>query len=184
MEADGTNWVNLTPDMGLDGGPDFSPDGTKIAFRSFRGGKTDIYLIGVDGTNLVNLTGGEGNNREADWSPDRTKIAFQSNRNGRFQIWVMDVDGSNPVRLTGGQGGANLPHWSPDGTKIVYAEVSFNGTGTSIRTMDADGENKVDIVNRLGLTIDVPLDWSAGLEITTAIESTSWGQIKKDAVLD
>jgi len=182
MDADGTNLVKLTNNAAIDQGPDWSPDGTQIAFMSSREGDRDIYVMEADGTNPVKLTGGEGKNRDAAWSPDGTQFAFMSNREGLWQIWVMNRDGSNPTKLTQSAGGAALPHWSPDGTKIVYTDVPLFG-GPYIRMMDANGENKVTIVERFGEgnAIDIAINWSPVLGLTSAIEATSWGKIKLDS---
>lgn len=36
MDSDGKNLMQLTHEFGYDGGPFFSPDGTKIGFRASR----------------------------------------------------------------------------------------------------------------------------------------------------
>jgi len=190
MEADGSNPAQLiaegvqlasseTDNIGFA----WSPDGTKIAFESTRIPPRAIWVVGADGSNPVNLTGNTNNAcTHPSWSPDGTKIVFESSRD----IWIMEADGTNWVNLTPDVGLDGSPDFSPDGTKIVYTEVSANFTGPYIRTMDANGENKVSIMQRIGqgFVIDIPLDWSPVLGLTTAIEATSWGQVKKDAVLD
>jgi TolB protein len=42
MNADGTDQTNLTNNPAADSAPAFSPDGTKIAFESDRGGNFDV----------------------------------------------------------------------------------------------------------------------------------------------
>ena len=79
----------------------WSPDGTEIAFRSFRNGNTaDIFVMNADGSNQRNLT---QNNITADWyptwSPDGTKIAFNSTRShpgtANTDVYVMNRDGTD-----------------------------------------------------------------------------------------
>ena len=179
--------------LGLVGRSEGQP-GSKIAFISGRGTDNEgtdqnIWLMEADGSNPaqliaegVQLASSETDNIGFAWSPDGTKIVFESSRD----IWIMEADGTNWVNLTPDVGLDGSPDFSPDGTKIVYTEVSANFTGPYIRTMDANGENKVSIMQRIGqgFVIDIPLDWSPVLGLTTAIEATSWGQVKKDAVLD
>ena len=55
----------LTTDPATDFDPTWSPDGTRIAFRSQRDGNDEIYIMNSDGTCQVNLT----NDPAADWSP-------------------------------------------------------------------------------------------------------------------
>ena len=53
MNADGSNQTNLTNITWTDNWhPAWSPDGSKIAFRSDR----DIYVMNADGSNQTNLT--------------------------------------------------------------------------------------------------------------------------------
>ena len=59
--------------------PDWSPDGTKIAFSSDRDYNGEIYIMDIDGSNQKNITN-TSNFDESDpsWSPDGTKIAITS----------------------------------------------------------------------------------------------------------
>src|SRR6185369_9527895 len=43
--------LRLTNNNAMDGGPSWSPDGTRIAFCSNRDGKNEIYVMNVDGSN-------------------------------------------------------------------------------------------------------------------------------------
>lgn len=66
---DGANTLRLTvqslPGLaGIDGQPEWSPDGSMIAFTSGRAGSLDIVLIGPDGSEVRNLT--------ADWTVNPT----------------------------------------------------------------------------------------------------------------
>ncbi|MEX2157051.1 MAG: hypothetical protein WD773_09450 [Gemmatimonadales bacterium] len=56
MNADGTALVNLTNHPAKDAFPAWSPNGSKIAFDSDRGGNFEVYVMNADGTALVNLT--------------------------------------------------------------------------------------------------------------------------------
>ena len=78
MDSDGTNQKRLTAIQGDDNFPDWSPDGTKIAFVSNRnGGFVQIHVMDADGKNPIRLTDGLWESYP-DWSPDGQKIAFRS----------------------------------------------------------------------------------------------------------
>ena len=67
MRADGTHVRRLTDSPGLDEGPEFSPDGTKIAFSSARDGQQEIYVMNADGSNPRELTDNPARDESPDW---------------------------------------------------------------------------------------------------------------------
>ena len=67
MRADGTHVRRLTDSPGLDEGPEFSPDGTKIAFSSARDGQQEIYVMNADGANPRRLTDNPARDESPDW---------------------------------------------------------------------------------------------------------------------
>ena len=139
MGRHGGNQVRLTRNDVSDGSPEWSPDGTHIAWVRYAtkfGGASDIWVMDPDGSNQRNLTGDASEElRDPAWSPDGTRIAFV--RSSR--IWVMDADGSGAHQIGPSTTWGVAPAWSPDGSRIAY--VSSGSTGTEIFVMDADGSH-------------------------------------------
>ena len=140
--AEGTTRVQLTEsDNSDDTIPDWSPDGTQIAFTSSRSGNYDIYIMQADGTGVNRLTTNTGDDKHPSWSPDGTKIAFESKQGDvDWDVWVMDAGGGNPRNLTADEDGHDgNPAYSPDGTEIAF---SSNRDGNfEIYVMKADGSD-------------------------------------------
>jgi dipeptidyl aminopeptidase/acylaminoacyl peptidase len=120
-----------------DGGPSWSPDGTRIAFVSSRHEDwdivpaSDVYLVPADGGEPQRLTETEGSCSGPSWSPDGSRIAylytpglFDEPRHGR--VAVIDVR-SRRRTLVGEELDRNLapypqirePLWDGDG--LVFA---------------------------------------------------------------
>ena len=140
MDADGGNQENLTNHPADDRQPDWSPDGTKIAFVSNRNdGVYQVYVMDADGTNQIRLTYGPREKRFPDWSPDGGKIAFTVIEDWKDDwfphIAVMDANGNNRERF---EDHARQPSWSPDGGQIAF--VSGRDGGAEIYVIGADGQ--------------------------------------------
>jgi dipeptidyl aminopeptidase/acylaminoacyl peptidase len=69
MRPDGSDVHRLTDSPGLDEGPVWSPDGTKIAFSSARDGQQEIYVMNADGSDQRRLTNNPARDESPDWQP-------------------------------------------------------------------------------------------------------------------
>ncbi|MGD8485307.1 MAG: hypothetical protein PVH07_01595 [Chloroflexota bacterium] len=141
IPADGSSppeMLTAEPGGALD--PAWSPDGTRIAYRTLGDGR--IVSIAADGSDALPLTEGPGD-AEPRWSPDGTRIAFSSERSGDREIYVMAADGSGVTQLTDSPGFDGQPSWSPDGTMLAFA--TDRGPSRDIYLMNADGSGQVDV---------------------------------------
>ncbi len=119
MGSDGSNLQRVTT-VGSAWFPQFSPDGTHLAFHVGR----DVNVLDLATNEMHPLTEDPENGMYPSWSPDGQRIAFMSWRNGRTQIFLMNADGSDqhPV-VTLPMGSAIDPRWSPDGRYIAFVQV-------------------------------------------------------------
>jgi Tol biopolymer transport system component len=129
--------VFRTDAVSLDGLPDWSPDGSKIAFtRAFFPAVEDLYVMNPDGTGKTNLTSAFANGAtQPRWSSDGSRILFRSAK----ELWLMNADGPNQVQLT------NSPtiqedeaSWSPEGKRIAFRQFGDEEAG-DIGLIKADG---------------------------------------------
>ncbi len=109
-----------------DGNPAFSPDGRKVAFSSWRGGQSNIWLCERDGSNPVQLTRFGSHTGTPRWSLDGRRIVFDSLESGNQDIWIMDVEGGVPRQLTVDPAEDATPFWSRDG-RWIYFHSSRSG---------------------------------------------------------
>lgn len=126
INPDGTGLERLTSDPAYDGEPDFSPDGTRIAFT--RDGM--ITVMDVNGGNVVTLTYGE----QPDWSPAGNRLTFvrltQSGpgacdaggytwcgNDTASDYYIINADGTNEANVGRGSG----PAWRPGTSTVIDA---------------------------------------------------------------
>ncbi|HEX8458063.1 MAG TPA: Calx-beta domain-containing protein [Pyrinomonadaceae bacterium] len=141
---------NLTRTNGVYFDPAWSPDGTRIVYRTSDELNADIGVANFDGT-PGSIRFGTGNrviDSQPAWQPligSEGRIVFTSERDGNAEIYVMDADGSNQRNLTNNPAIDATPVWSPDGTRVAFTS---NRSGRSnIYVMDADGRNVRAVTN-------------------------------------
>ena len=113
--------LQLISAKGLNGRPDFSWDGKKVAFESDRLGYSEIWVCDSDGSHCGQLTSLHGVAGAARWSPDGRYIAFEFRPKDHTEIYVMDVPSGRPRQLNTLSGSNNGgPSWSRDGKWIYF----------------------------------------------------------------
>ena len=143
INADGSGLKQLTPAPGSDFEPAWSPDGTRIAFTSVRGGFRQIYSLDVESlevTLLTNTTSAIESSQPA-WSPDGTKIAYMAKRVGAYQVWSMNENGQEAVQLahSGQELWDYLPTWSSDGRTVFFNQRRPGAFRPWLMQIDSEG---------------------------------------------
>jgi len=155
MRSDGSGLRRLTNDAYRDRLAQWSPDGTRIAFRSDRPrtGTSFLYAlwtIAADGTGLRLLFDGAEPSAFR-WSPDGSAIVVQ----GSGTLTLVAADGGD-ARVVAGGGGFSNPVWSPDGTRITYRQVEAGEQRAYVLDVSRPGSEPEALPAR-NL---VPQDWS------------------------
>jgi Tol biopolymer transport system component len=125
MDTDGSNARRLTDWPGYDGGPFFSPDGTRILWRHFNeeGTLADVYTMKTDGSDRRRLTDFGAMSWAPFFHPSAKYVIFTANKLGfaNFELFLVDAAGQRePVRVTFTDGFDGLPVFSPDGAQLCW----------------------------------------------------------------
>ena len=144
VNADGSGLANLSNDPAWEDGPAWSPDGTRLAFRSFRNGYEEIWVAKADGSGPVNVTNNvQRPDRESEifsdvaiaWSPDGNRIAYPRHHHAveccSSQVAVVDVASGSTVFETLGDAFDWDPQWSPDGAQIAFTRTTYAAGGVT-----------------------------------------------------
>jgi Tol biopolymer transport system component len=132
MRADGSDVRRLTFTDGYDGGPFFSPDGTRIVWRRFdeQGLIADIWTMNLDGSDTRQITDFGAMSWAPYVHPSGRYVIFSSNKLGfeNFELFIVDLDGrTEPVRVTYTDGFDGLPVPAPDGGQLAWTSNRAGG---------------------------------------------------------
>ncbi len=143
----------LTDGFGDDRIPHLHPDGSRLAFQSFRAGTWDIWTLPLDGGEAERLTTGPFDDREPAWSPDGSRIAFASDRGGTYDVWVLEVESGELTARTSALGNEYWPAWTPGGGLVFVSEPE--GGEAEILHLPAGGGEPVAVPGTEG-TVTAP----------------------------
>jgi Tol biopolymer transport system component len=151
MRADGTEQRRLTNVAGYDGGPFFSPDGSRILWRRFdeQGLIADIWTMDTDGSDVRQLTDFGAMSWAPYFHPSGEYVLFASNILGfeNFEVFMVDAAGTRePVRVTYSDGFDGLPVPSPDGASLAWTSSRGGGSEGQIYLARWNHARALDII--------------------------------------
>jgi dipeptidyl aminopeptidase/acylaminoacyl peptidase len=129
--------------------PEFSPDGTRVAFVVTEGAKGEerqrhIWLFETATGAFRRLTYSEKAESSPKWSPDGKWLAFLSNRAASQQIYLLPMSGGESRPLTKGNRGVDRFAWAPDGGRIAFLAPDAKTDAEEKKEKDKDDARVVD----------------------------------------
>ena len=113
----------------IEGSARFSPDGSRIAFVSYRAGGPEIWVAGRDGSGLQQITSlGAPELLVGGWSPDGARVVFDAPIAGNDDVYVVGADGGHMRRLTSESSVDGVVSWSRDGRWIYFSSTRAGAT--------------------------------------------------------
>ena len=118
---------NLTDSSGAhDKWPNWSPDGSQIAFISDKSGEEELYLVPQDGSKPAEQIthGGSAMRYAPQWAPDGKRIAF-SDKDGK--LYVITLADRKLVEVADSTRGQIRDYtWSPRGNFLAFSMANQN----------------------------------------------------------
>ena len=154
--------TTLSDGQANDINPQFSPNGSMIAFRTFRGDNSDnsiVYVMNADKSNAHAISDQKGNATNPVWSPDSSMVAYQSDLGGKLAVYVEQVASNTTRQVTDVSTHSYAPTWRCDNNSLVF-------------TSDVTGNANLFQTNALPLN-GAPINPASGMQLTSAGSTAS-----------
>ena len=180
MVADADGWnprtvVNSTEPLMS---PSWSPDGRRLAYVSFEGGNSAVWIQDIASGSREKLTSFRGINGAPSFSPDGGRLALTLSKGGNPDVYVMDLGSKHLTQVTNHFGIDTEPSWSPDGSRLYF--TSDRGGRPQVYQVAASGGSatRVSFEGSYNASPSVSFD---GKKIATAQGA---GNVYRIALLD
>lgn len=122
--------------------PVVSPDGSRIAFTSNRGGMNDVFVISTNGKDERQLTNTRESEGNLAWTASGKHILFSVFKDDTSHLYEIDPDGKNQRELASVPGRA--PTLSPDGRRLVYMAGTWTATRLMVSALDGTNAKQIN----------------------------------------
>lgn len=117
--------------------PSWSPDGNKLAYVSFEGKNSAIYIQEILTGNRKQIQSSPGINSAPAWSPDGSRLALTLSKDGNPEIYILHIATGLLQRVTSNAAIDTEPNWSSDGNRLIF--TSDRSGGPQIYEVDVRG---------------------------------------------
>lgn len=108
--------------------PAWSPDGRKLAYVSFEGGRSQVYVQVLRTGFRESVSNRLGVNGAPAWHPSGKSLALTlSERDGNLDIYTLDLGSGRLQRVTRHSAIDTEPEWTPDGQDILFTSDRAGG---------------------------------------------------------
>ena len=142
IDSDGRNFRRLTSYDNLTMSPSWSPDGTRIAYSSRKGGGFPrVYELDLETMSEKPLDAGrDGDHNTPTYSPNGRDVAFSIMGGNRSGIFFYDLErGCCLTHVTGGRWDDFSPTYSPDGRWFAFNSNRLGTPFPQIYVMPSTG---------------------------------------------
>jgi TolB protein len=128
--------------------PAWSPDGQFLAYVSFEGKTSAIYVQKLATGERRRVSARAGINGAPAWSPDGKRLALTLSRDGNLDIYTLTLGTQTLTRVTSDEAIDTEPEWSRDGNAIYF--TSDRAGGPQVYRVALDEARRADRVTFAG----------------------------------
>lgn len=93
--------------------PNWSPDGSKIAFCAQTKGVRQIWIYDLLTKAEKQVTTGPKNKENPTWAPNSLHLIFNTSDSGDSELYLMNLNQPDAVKISSGPGEKYFPSWEP-----------------------------------------------------------------------
>lgn len=93
--------------------PNWSPDGTKLAYCSMVKGFRQIFIYDFNKKQEIQVTSGSENKENPSFAPNSCHLLFNSTGKNGGEIYLMNLNQAKALKITKGQGEKHFPSFQP-----------------------------------------------------------------------
>jgi TolB protein len=124
--------------------PAWSPDGQSLAYVSFEGKASAIYVQRLSSGERRRVSARAGINGAPAWSPDGRRLALTLSRDGNLDIYTLELATQSLTRVTSDDAIDTEPEWSHDGQSLYF--TSDRAGNAQVYRVELEGARKADRV--------------------------------------
>jgi TolB protein len=122
--------------------PAWSPDGQSLAYVSFEGKASAIYVQRLATGDRRRVSARSGINGAPAWSPDGSRLALTLSRDGNLDIYILELASQTLTRITSDDAIDTEPEWSHDGRSLYF--TSDRAGNAQIYTVAVEGSHQAE----------------------------------------
>jgi Tol biopolymer transport system component len=160
----------LTASFIYEGAPNWSPDGSLVAYYAIVDNSSDIYMMSRGGGKQIQLTDNPADELNPRWSPDGSKIAYMSDRGSGATVFWVPASGGVERKLAE----TGLPYlerffdalyligdlpWSPDSKQFLFPRMQTTGE-TAIWRVNLETDEETQLTYPPAGSNDLAASWS------------------------
>ena len=166
INVDGSGLVQVTSEREGACQPEWSPDGSSLAYispcegnnESYKG--ASIFVINIENGDTHQISTLGSGDYDPAWSPDGGQLAFTSLQTGRPQVFIYDFESGEAHRLMNRTMVNRTPAWSPDGSQIVFVTPNPDNNLPTLFIVDSAGQENPRTILGSAFKETFRPDWS------------------------